>query len=389
MRLRMVVPVASATTAIAVVAGIVTGRALRAQPQVLAIPEASSEPNQFILEADPLLLDGDSVKTFEVPIENRTGDTVRFGSMVCACSCSTSRRDKDVLEPGESTIAHFTVSVAGRSGKQRFRCQWFDGTERAWSAEVRVELIGSEQFEPSSITVGSVLPGARIDRSAKLVQTWKVGTPPPAAPALQLSDRNVEVTLGEAQHVELGRTLLRRITPVTIAIRTQEQGGYNFSKVRTATESTLLQTSAQIGIDWIVKPPISAVPSRIVLRAGDAERIIRVESPDGQPIAIRAIRCDHPAVEVRKSPTGLDSHLVAHTWNRTSRAPTCPQNRPYTFSPGRADNMCDAFHYWSLHSGGANFAFADGSVRFLSYSANSLMPALSTRAGGESVVLPD
>ncbi len=85
----------------------------------------------------------------------------------------------------------------------------------------------------------------------------------------------------------------------------------------------------------------------------------------------------------------LDSHLVAYTWNRTFRAPTCPQNRPYTFSPGRADNMCDAFHFWSLHSGGANFAFADGSVRFLSYAADSVMPALSTRAGGESVAVRD
>ena len=47
------------------------------------------------------------------------------------------------------------------------------------------------------------------------------------------------------------------------------------------------------------------------------------------------------------------------------------------------------FHFWSLHPGGANFAFADGSVRFLSYSADSVMPALSTRAGGETVVVPD
>ncbi len=85
----------------------------------------------------------------------------------------------------------------------------------------------------------------------------------------------------------------------------------------------------------------------------------------------------------------LDSHIVAYTWNRTFRAPTCPRNRPYTYSPGRADNMCDAFHFWSLHPGGANFAFADGSVRFLSYAADSVMPPLSTRAGGESVAIPD
>ena len=48
---------------------------------------------------------------------------------------------------------------------------------------------------------------------------------------------------------------------------------------------------------------------------------------------------------------------------------------------------CSRFHFWSLHSGGANIAFADGSVRFLSYSADPIMPALATRAGGEVVSL--
>jgi prepilin-type processing-associated H-X9-DG protein len=41
------------------------------------------------------------------------------------------------------------------------------------------------------------------------------------------------------------------------------------------------------------------------------------------------------------------------------------------------------FHFWSPHPGGANFVLADGSVRFVSYSADPLMPALASRAGGE------
>lgn len=52
---------------------------------------------------------------------------------------------------------------------------------------------------------------------------------------------------------------------------------------------------------------------------------------------------------------------------------------------GSLDNLCDAFHFWSFHSGGANFLFADGSVRFIPYTANEIMPALATRAGGEAV----
>jgi prepilin-type N-terminal cleavage/methylation domain-containing protein/prepilin-type processing-associated H-X9-DG protein len=62
---------------------------------------------------------------------------------------------------------------------------------------------------------------------------------------------------------------------------------------------------------------------------------------------------------------------------------------PYAFADGKVDGPCDMFHFWSLHSGGAYFAFADGSVRFLPYSANGILPALATRAGGEAVAAPD
>lgn len=64
-------------------------------------------------------------------------------------------------------------------------------------------------------------------------------------------------------------------------------------------------------------------------------------------------------------------------------------DRPGGFKPGKIDSMCSAFHFWSLHPGGGHFAFADGSVHFLRYSANDLLPALATRAGGEAVTLPD
>ena len=80
--------------------------------------------------------------------------------------------------------------------------------------------------------------------------------------------------------------------------------------------------------------------------------------------------------------------LGTRTRNRYQRTPQCPRG-PYDFAGGKLDNPCDAFHFWSLHPGGANFAFADGSVRFLAYSANSVLPELSTRAGGEIASIPD
>jgi prepilin-type N-terminal cleavage/methylation domain-containing protein len=61
----------------------------------------------------------------------------------------------------------------------------------------------------------------------------------------------------------------------------------------------------------------------------------------------------------------------------------------YPFGPGQFSDPCAVFHFWSPHSGGAQFACADGSVHFLPYTANPLMPALASRAGEEAVSLPE
>ena len=52
--------------------------------------------------------------------------------------------------------------------------------------------------------------------------------------------------------------------------------------------------------------------------------------------------------------------------------------------PAEPDKGVDTFHWWSYHSGGAQFLFVDGSVHFLSYSVDhELLLAFSSRNGGE------
>jgi prepilin-type N-terminal cleavage/methylation domain-containing protein/prepilin-type processing-associated H-X9-DG protein len=60
------------------------------------------------------------------------------------------------------------------------------------------------------------------------------------------------------------------------------------------------------------------------------------------------------------------------------RAPTQPNNTA----------EIDGAHYWSFHTHGANFLFCDGSVHFLPYTADSIFPAMCTRAGGENFTVP-
>ncbi len=56
---------------------------------------------------------------------------------------------------------------------------------------------------------------------------------------------------------------------------------------------------------------------------------------------------------------------------------------------GLPSNFCDFYHFWSNHPGGAYFAFADGSVHFLPYTAARIIKALGTRGGGEAVDTSD
>jgi type II secretory pathway pseudopilin PulG len=65
----------------------------------------------------------------------------------------------------------------------------------------------------------------------------------------------------------------------------------------------------------------------------------------------------------------------------------CPRG-PHRFGPAQLDEPCRFLHFWSLHRGGAHFLVADGAVRFLTYDADPLLPALATRAGREVAQVP-
>lgn len=84
-----------------------------------------------------------------------------------------------------------------------------------------------------------------------------------------------------------------------------------------------------------------------------------------------------------------DSVLGVRTFSRVDYYGTKCTLDPYHFAPGLITNPCSFLHFWSLHSGGAHFVLADGSVRFLAYSVDPILPALASRAGGESASLPD
>jgi prepilin-type N-terminal cleavage/methylation domain-containing protein/prepilin-type processing-associated H-X9-DG protein len=71
-----------------------------------------------------------------------------------------------------------------------------------------------------------------------------------------------------------------------------------------------------------------------------------------------------------------------------------PNNPPQTeyipefYRPGRMQDPedLDCWHFWSMHTGGANWLLADGSVRFISYAVGkTILPSMATYQGGEMV----
>jgi prepilin-type N-terminal cleavage/methylation domain-containing protein/prepilin-type processing-associated H-X9-DG protein len=82
--------------------------------------------------------------------------------------------------------------------------------------------------------------------------------------------------------------------------------------------------------------------------------------------------------------------------------PGAPSGAPDFFRPGNLNDPQDLhrYHFWSLHPGGGMWLFADGHVGFLTYAVGtqnvavvsginvSMLEALASRNGGETVNLP-
>jgi prepilin-type processing-associated H-X9-DG protein len=81
---------------------------------------------------------------------------------------------------------------------------------------------------------------------------------------------------------------------------------------------------------------------------------------------------------------GVRNSYPVYGTSETKPVILCIRLFPENYRPND-NNYCDTHHFWSTHPGGGNWLFADGSVRFLPYRSNAILPALATRCGGEIV----
>jgi type II secretory pathway pseudopilin PulG len=95
----------------------------------------------------------------------------------------------------------------------------------------------------------------------------------------------------------------------------------------------------------------------------------------------------YPSGNILRSPrVGPDEWMTVPALP-THFDPECP-GAPPSRVPGRTSNPCDRYRFWSLHYGGENWLFADGSVRFVVEADRTTIQALASRNGGEVVESP-
>jgi prepilin-type N-terminal cleavage/methylation domain-containing protein/prepilin-type processing-associated H-X9-DG protein len=79
---------------------------------------------------------------------------------------------------------------------------------------------------------------------------------------------------------------------------------------------------------------------------------------------------------------------VANYFNTNYGCDTTTMALKIGLQPGKPNVGCDGAHFWSFHSGGAQFLMGDGSCRMVTYTNNNIIAVLSTRMGGEVANIP-
>lgn len=78
---------------------------------------------------------------FTIPVENDTGQQVRFEKVISSCACSQAALDASQLPPGGSTRLAVTANLRGRSGQQVFAVRLVEDSGAVWEYQAKAEVI--------------------------------------------------------------------------------------------------------------------------------------------------------------------------------------------------------------------------------------------------------
>lgn len=131
-------------------------------------PPASTVPQTVLIEttshsswradAGAVFRDTTPVLHGRVTIRNSENRMVRFEEIRKSCSCATATIDRMDLGPGEETVLHLTVNLAGRSGKQQIACELVEAGGKGHIAELTATVYESFKASVATVSFGDVRP---------------------------------------------------------------------------------------------------------------------------------------------------------------------------------------------------------------------------------------
>lgn len=263
--------------------------------------QSPQDPFSFVIDVPAVVVDEAGVCTFEVPIENRTGEAVQFRSLSCGCTCTASQLAKQSLAPGESTTLRLSVHTGNKTGSNQFVCYLADHHERQWAAGVRVELLRSEGFDTDHVSFGQLKPGQSASRTIHFRQHALRGDQLPPVPTFTPEGPGLGIVVGEPVTKTANGSVCRE-TPVTCSATTSSTTGYTAVTVRSHRNGSPPLPATSLQIDWTVRAAIVASPPRIVFTdsrsGGSLTRRVVLRSSRGEAFRILRATVTDPAIHV-------------------------------------------------------------------------------------------
>jgi hypothetical protein len=301
-----IVAILSAATAAWLWIGFVTET--RTNPLTGGQESDPSRPTVLTCAFPPSFLDELALVEHQFPIVNRSDRTIHILDLKTSCSCAGATIADRELRPGQQTQLSMKVDQRGRRETFAAECLVVPDTGEAITCRIVSPIFPRTEFEPASVQLGVVDPGAEVDRRVVLVTRSRSEPNPDATRRLVIQSSLEEKPIGRAilceaerKSEELPGGIVAQRTPVRIHLTLPRTGGQGSCELALDGAVSKGSGESRCRMDWYVESLYVAAPNRIFFgsikaKQAPAECLVRVRRKDGTAFRIMDLECRNDAV---------------------------------------------------------------------------------------------